>query len=129
MPTSGRGGAGGGEADPVTLGEVARNLEKLAEQMERGFERVDERFNTLAMVHADVYLADRAADSERYNVLKARVDVLDEEKMPARLSAAEREIKRVVEGNRWLSRTVIGAVVVLIVSAVWALAATGISHP
>lgn len=116
MPPSGRANAGGGEADPVTLGEVARNLEKLAEQMERGFERVDERFNTLAMVHQDVYLADRAADSLRH---AATAD---------RIAAVEKDIDAIRGTNQWLFRTVVGAIIVLVVGAVWSLSTIGGVH-
>lgn len=91
----------GGE--DVTLGEVARNLEALAKQMERGFERVDDRFNTLAMVHADVYLADRAADSLRHQGLADRVS-------------------RIESGQQWLARTIGAVIVTLVAGAIWALA-------
>lgn len=102
--------------DDISLGEVARNLEALAKQVERGFERVDERFNTLAMVHSDVYLADRAADRERHKATVARIEVV------------EKDISDVHGTLQWVSRTVAGAIIVVVVGAVWAIITLGNMH-
>lgn len=102
--------------DDITLGEVVRNLDALAKQMERGFERVDERFNTLSMVHADVYLADRAADSLRHAATGDRIGVV------------EKDVAAIRGSNQWLFRTIVGAVVVVVVGAVWSLSAIGSVH-
>lgn len=98
--------AGGGGED-VTLGEVARNLERLAQQMDSGFSRVDERFNNLAMVHSDVYIADRRADADRHKTLADRVEKLEEQK-------------------QWLWRAFGGSLVAAVVGAI--VAAGGWPH-
>lgn len=116
--------------DDMTLGEVARNLEALAKQVERGFERIDERFNTLAMVHADVYLADRAADRERRKADIARLAALEQ---AAATKADEGRVENVVERVKkiennlsWLGRAVASAVLLGIVTVI--VAASGFPH-
>lgn len=100
--------------DDVTLGEVVRNLDALAhqlqrvdEKMARGFESVDGRFNTLAMVHSDVYLADRRADSDRQK------------------NTVER-IERIEGSLQWLGRTVVGLVLAAVIAAI--ITAAGLPH-
>lgn len=93
--------------DGVTLGEVARNLDALAKRVDRGFERVDEQFSGLAMVHTDVYLADRRADSDRHATTIERIE-------------------RIEGGQQWLVRTVVALVLASVTAGI--IAAAGLPH-
>lgn len=78
--------------DPVTLGEIQRSFQRLEQHVNSRFDRLDARIDDhhRSFVHADVYLAERAA-------------------LNARLEAIE-------DSLRWTRRTFLGAAIGMLVT-------------
>lgn len=84
-----------GEPTDITLGEVARRVDRLDQEMRAGFKAVQEEIAKLAFVPAAVYAADRAADVERIRRLE---DDLKEE------VGAREETERTAAQRTWQAR-------------------------
>jgi hypothetical protein len=78
--------------DPVTLGEVKRSLDRLGTDTAARFDRLDRRIDQhhASFVHLDAYRAEQAHQDSR--------------------------IKSLEEGNQWLRRTVLAAVIGAVVT-------------
>lgn len=99
-----------GPADDVTLGELARSLEKLAQDVGRSFgelrrdfasdvDRVERAVGSLRFVDPQVYAADKLTAAEQGKARDARLEKL--------------------EGTvQWLGRAIAGAIISGVVGAV-----------
>lgn len=74
----------------VTLGEVARRVDRVETEMKAGFKAVQEQIAALSFVPSAVYAADRAADLERHRRLEADLREETRERRDAEKTAAQR---------------------------------------
>ena len=113
-------GLGAGLPEDMTLGELARRVDRIDSEVRDGFAGVREEIRSLAFVHPAVYAADRQADGQRF----ARIERdLTEEKN------AREDAERMAAARAWQARfslvmallglpiSVIGSVVVALVVA------------
>lgn len=84
-------------SDDVTLGELARRVDRMDREMQAGFAGLHEKIDRLAFVPAAVYAADQASYLERQSAQVDRIkrieaDLLGEE--AARKAAEDRADQR-----------------------------------
>ena len=63
--------------DDVTLGELARRVDRLETAMTEGFRELRDEIRNLAFVPAGVYASDQSALRERIQQLEKRADRVD----------------------------------------------------
>lgn len=77
-------------APDVTLGEVARRVDRVETEMRTGFREVKEEIARLSFVPAAVYAADRSADAHRLTRLEDDLEAEKQARQSAEQSAAHR---------------------------------------
>ncbi|MFI6760596.1 hypothetical protein ACIBF5_15820 [Micromonospora sp. NPDC050417] len=108
------------DADPVTLGELGRRVDRVDVEMRNGFQQLREELRGLTFVPAAVYAADRSGDHERMRRLEG--DLKEE-------ITAREEAEKVAGQRAWQSRlsltlaivglpiSIVGSIVVAIIHA------------
>jgi hypothetical protein len=95
----------------MSMAELARRLDEVAQRFEALANRLDTTYLRREIFNSYRELADASvkSQSERMDEMKARITELE-------------------EGRKWLSRLVIGFIVVAVLGAVFTVAKTG-AHP
>lgn len=91
----------------ITIGEISRRLKQLDRQMGQGFAKIDSHLNSLQFVHRETYAADMKT-------------------LEAKHGALQSEIIDLKDKNKWISRSVAGALITAVVAAIAAAAAGGV---
>lgn len=81
--------------EEVTIGEVWRRLEGLERRIDSGFSRLDRSIDALQFVHQDVYASNQRAIWDAINETKGKIT--------------------------WVTRTVAGALIVAVITALLGL--------
>lgn len=66
------------DPDDVTLGELGRRVDRLDDQMNKGFEAMRNEIRNLSFVPAGVYASDQGATNQRINRLEQRSDTAEQ---------------------------------------------------
>lgn len=92
--------------DEITLGEIARRMDRMEQRMEQGFQNATQQIESLAFVSKDTYEVQMRALNERLGTVDKRQDASE-------------------ESRRWMVRALVTSLLLpVVVAVILALALT-----